>query len=141
MRYMLIVKATGYTEAGITNGRKHSEAMAAYKEALAGAGALLASEQLQPSFSGMRILYPANGERPEIVFGPFPVDQQLIGGYMLIDAATEEEAIQWALRMPVPEGRGAHEIELRKLEESPDRVRDPRALAMETDLKEQIGMI
>ncbi|MFM1652842.1 YciI family protein [Brevibacillus sp. B_LB10_24] len=141
MRYMLMVKSTGYSEAGVKHGREYNDAMIAFRQSLARAGVLLAAEDLQPSSSGIRITYPLQGGKPEVNVGPFPVDQQLIAGYTLIDVTTEEEAVEWALRMPVPISHGEYEIEMRKLQENLDAMRDPRALAMEGDLEDQINML
>lgn len=58
MRFMLIVKATGYSEAGVKISQEHNYAMIEYKNSLARAGALIAAEELQPSSSVIRILYP-----------------------------------------------------------------------------------
>jgi hypothetical protein len=137
---MLLVKATEFTEAGVSTSREHRDAMAAYKRALARAGALLAAEQLQPSSSGLRIMYPQHSGTPSVRAGPFAVDEELIAGYALIDAATEDEAVGWALQMPVPPGSGACQIELRKLVDFPDAIRDPRARALEADLEDQISI-
>ena len=141
MRYMLIVKATGYTEAGVKYSREYDEARTAYKESLARAGVLLADEALQPSATGLRIGYPVHGGEPEVTVGPFPVDQELIAAYTVIEVRLEEEAIDWARRMPVPNGPMAFGIELRKLEEDVDLPRDPCILAMELDLEEQRNML
>lgn len=141
MRYMLMIKATGYSEAGVQPGREHGEAMLAYKRSLARAGALLAAEELQPSSSGLRITYPPHGGEPEVQAGPFPVDQALIAEYALIDVETEDEALRWALRMPVPAGRGECRLELRRLGEQPDFLREPRMQAMESDLLDQLHML
>jgi hypothetical protein len=141
MRFILIVKATGYSEAGVKHSREHNNAIIAYKRSLAKIGALLAADELQPSSSGIRISYPLDGGEPEVKVGPFPVDRELITAYTLIDASTEDEAADWARRMPVPRGCGAFEIEMRKLEENPDPIRDPRTLAMEADLEDQINML
>jgi hypothetical protein len=115
---MLIVKATGYSEAGVDHSREHDAAMIAYKKSLAEAGVLLAAEELQPSSTGIRISYPSHGGEPEVQAGPFPANQELIAKFTLIEARTEDEALHWALRMPVPTGRGGCEIELRRLEDN-----------------------
>ncbi|QMV41497.1 YciI family protein [Cohnella cholangitidis] len=141
MRYMLIVKATGYSESGIHQSREHNDAKAAYKKSLAKAGALLAAEELQPSSTGIRITYPTHGGEPDIQAGPFPADHELMAEYILIDAKTEDEAVGWALRMPVPAGRGECEIELRRLEENSDSLREPRTRALEADLRDQLYML
>ncbi|WP_414858715.1 YciI family protein [Paenibacillus sp. Soil724D2] len=138
---MLIFKATGYSEAGVKICREHNDAMVSYKKSLARSGALLASEELQPSSSGIRILYPLHGGEPEIKTGLFPADQMLIAGYTLIDVNSEDEAADLALRMPIPRGHGAFEIEMRELKENMESTRDPRIQALETDLEDQINML
>lgn len=138
---MLIVKATGYSEAGINHYQEHDEAMIAYKESLAEEGVLLATEELLPSSTGVRILYPDQGGKPELQAGPFSVDEQLIAEYALIDVRSEDEALNWALRMPVPTGQGKCQIELRKLAEHDSSLRDPSTQVMEVGLQEQLNML
>ncbi|WJH36914.1 YciI family protein [Paenibacillus sp. CC-CFT747] len=106
MRYMVMIQATGFSEAGIGPGPEHEEAMAAYRRALAGAGVLLAAEELVPSAAGMRITYPAAGGEPEVEAGPFSADGGLVAAYAVLEVESEDEALQWVLRMPVPAGRG-----------------------------------
>lgn len=141
MRFMLIVKATGYVEAGVKYSREHTDAVNEYKKSLARAGVLLAAEELQPSSSGIRISYPLHGGEPEVKVGPFTVGQELIAGYTLIDVSSEDEAAEWALQMPVPKGLGAFEIEMRKLVDETDPMHNPRTLAMEAELEDQINML
>jgi hypothetical protein len=138
MRFMLMVKATGYTEAGVKFSREYTDMVILFKKSLARKGVLLAAEELQPSSSGIRILYPLHGGECEVKAGPFHVDHGLIAGYMLIEVSSEDEASEWARQMPVPIGMGAFEIEVRKLEET-ESVYDPRTLALEADLENQIN--
>lgn len=141
MRFMLLVKATGYTEAGVDHTREYSDAKIAYKRALAMSGVLLANGELQPSRAGFRIGYPTYGGEPEVLAGPFPTDQELLAEYALIDVRTEDEALNWALRMPVPADRGEFKIELRRLEDHSDDSQDPGVLAMKDDLQDQLSML
>src|SRR5262249_32655989 len=83
--------------------------MAAYTEELVRAGALLASERLQPSSHGVRVHY-ANWKF-SLTDGPFAETKELIAGFCLIQANSIEEAIEWAKRVPFQEG----EIEVRRL--------------------------
>lgn len=140
MRFMLIVKATGFLEAGVNHSQEHVDAMMAYKKSLARVGALLATEELQPSSSGIRICYSIHGGEPEIQAGPFPADQELVAEYMLIDVRTENDALKWALRMPVPADRMSM-IEIRRLEENSDTLPEPGIHAMEADLQEHLHML
>jgi hypothetical protein len=141
LRFILITKATGYSEAGVHQSQAHINEIIAYKKSLAMAGALFASEELQPSSTGIRISYPSYGGKPQVLGGPFPVDQELISGYTLIEVSTEEEALNWALRMPIPTGRGECEIELRRLEEHSISLWEPSIQAMEADLQDLLNML
>lgn len=141
MRFLLIVKATGYSEAGVNYSREHNAAMIAYKKSLASEGLLISVEELQPSSTGIRITYPSEGGEPEILAGPFPVDQELIAEYTLIDVHSEDEAIYWALQMPVPVGSGEYKLEVRRLREYQDFLRDPRTLVMAADLEDQLNIL
>ena len=69
---------------------------------------------LHPSANGIRISYPVPGGEPVITEGPFIVDN-LAAGFILIDVSSREEAIEWAMRMPDPQGFGEGQIELRQV--------------------------
>jgi hypothetical protein len=140
MRFMLIVKATGFLEAGINYNQEHVDEMMAYKKSLARVGALLANEELQPSSSGIRICYSPQGGEPEIQVGPFSADQELIAEYMVIDVRTENDALKWALRIPVPADRVSM-IEIRRLGEHSDTLPEPGIQALEADLQDHLHML
>lgn len=139
MRFMLVVKATGHYEAGLEPGSGWSLAMAAYREALAGAGALVAETRLLPSASGVRIAYPVPGGAPEVTAGPFARETEPLAGFMLIDVRSQEEAMAWAMRMPDPSGHGEGVIEVRELAEGErgSGLRGWKARAMEADLPDR----
>ncbi|GIN72387.1 hypothetical protein J14TS2_28620 [Bacillus sp. J14TS2] len=141
MRFLLIVKATEYSEAGLADERDYLQAMISYKKSLAKKGVLLADEGFQPSSTGLRITYPKKGGKPQVLTGPFPVDQELIMEYMLINVTTEDEALNWALRMPVPKERSKYRIELRRLKEKLESIQDPRIKVMEASLQEHLDML
>lgn len=141
MKFLLIIKATEYSEAGLADEKNYREAMISYKKSLAKKGALFADEELQPSSTGLRITYPKKGEKPQVLAGPFPVNQGLIMEYMLINVSTEEEALNWSLRMPVPKVRGKYEIELRRLKGELESIQDPGIKAMEASLQDHLHML
>lgn len=141
MIFLLIVKATAYTEAGIAYSKEHNNAMDAYKRALAKVGALLANEELQPSSNGIKVKYPMNGGKPRVQVGPFPLNEDFIAEYTLMDVKSEDEALNWALRMPVPVGKGEFELELRRLKENRGFLQEPRIKALEADLQDQLNML
>ena len=119
MRFMIIVKATKDSEAGVMPEEKLFAAMAAYHEALAKAGALLDGSGLQPSSKGWRIQYAGNQRR--LIDGPFTETKELIAGYTLIQVKSREEALEWTRRFPNPAGDGrVAEIEVRQLFELED---------------------
>ena len=119
MRYMIIVKATQDSEAGVMPEEKLIAEMAAYHEELAKAGVLLDASGLQPSTKGWRIKY--SGQKRTVVDGPFTEAKELIAGYTLIQVKTREEAMEWARRFPNPAGEGKpSEIEVRQLFELED---------------------
>lgn len=140
MRFMLMIKATGYSEAGVDPSREYTQARLVYRQEMAQAGVLLAAEELQPSSSGVRITYSSCGGEPSVQAGPFPTHTALMAEYALIEVKTGDEALNWALRMPVPAGLGEYEIELRRLEEPADAWREPRIRAMEADLQDQLDI-
>ncbi len=119
MRYMIIVKATKDTEAGVMPGEDLLAAMASYHEELAKAGALLDGSGLQPSSKGWRIKY--SGTKRSVIDGPFAETKELIAGYTLIQVKSREEAMEWTRRFPNPAGAGVQcEIEVRQLFELED---------------------
>jgi hypothetical protein len=90
MRFMMIVKATKHSEAGVKPTRELVEAMTAYNEDLAKAGVLLAAEGLHPSSGGIRITYPVPGDKPNVTAGPFEEEKKMVAGFTLIDVRSEE---------------------------------------------------
>jgi len=119
MRFMIIVKATNDSEAGVMPEEKLFAAMASYHEELARAGALLDASGLQPSSKGWRIQY--SGERRTFIDGPFTETKELIAGYTIIQVKSREEAIEWTRRFPNPAVDGRQgEIEVRQLFELED---------------------
>ncbi len=119
MRFMIIVKATAQSEAGILPEESLMAAMADYHEQLARAGVLLDGNGLHPSAKGWRIRY--SGGRSKLVDGPFAETKELIAGYTLIQVRSRAEALEWTRRFPSPMGdRYDGEIEVRQLFELED---------------------
>ena len=119
MRFMIIVKATGDSEAGVMPGEELLATMHRYHEELAKAGVLLDASGLQPSAKGWRIKYSA--DKRTFIDGPFVETKELIAGYSIIRAASKQEAIEWTKRFPNPAVDGEEgEIEVRQLFELED---------------------
>ena len=117
MRFMIIVKATADSEAGVMPDQQIFDAMADYHQELQDAGVLLDAAGLQPSAKGWRITY--SGRTRTTVDGPFTETKELIAGYTLIEVKSRDEALNWARRFPNPTGADG-EIEVRQLYELDD---------------------
>ena len=120
MRFMIIVKATKDTEAGIMPEGKELDrlvaAMATYHEELAKAGALVDGSGLHPSSKGWRIR--CSGGKRTVIDGPFAETKELVAGYTIIQVKSRQEALEWTKRFPNPAGEGKEaEIEVRELHE------------------------
>ncbi|MGD6855895.1 YciI family protein [Bacillus infantis] len=115
MLFMLIVKASKNSEGRNLPSPELMEAMTKYNEELVKAGVRVMAKGLHPSSEGMRLSFPKPGEGPVITEGPFAETNELIAGFILIDVKSKEEAIDWAKRMPDPQGYGEGQIELRQV--------------------------
>lgn len=119
MRFMIIVKATKDSEAGVMPEEKLIAAMASYHEELANAGVLLDGSGLQSSAKGWRITYA--GDQRTVIDGPFAETKELIAGYTIIQVKSKEEAMAWSKRYPNPAGEGKPaQIEVRQFFELED---------------------
>ena len=119
MRFMIIVKATKDSEAGVMPEEKLLADMASYHQELQKAGVLLDGSGLQPSKKGWRIKY--SGGKRSVIDGPFTETKELIAGYTLIQVKSREEAMEWTRRFPNPAIGGKDgEIEVRQLFELED---------------------
>lgn len=117
-RYMIIVKATKESEAGVRPTEEAFAEMAEYHEQLAKAGVLLDAAGLSRTSEGWRIEY-RNKDR-SFVDGPFAETKELVAGYTIIKTKTREEAIAWTKRFPNPAFGGNTYIEVRRLMELED---------------------
>jgi len=112
MRFMLLVRSTEESEAGVVPDKELFAAMAKYNDDLAKAGVLLALEGLHPSSKGARVKF--SGSKQTVVDGPFTETKELIAGFWLIEVKSREEAIEWVKRCPAP-FKGEAEIEVRQV--------------------------
>lgn len=114
MRFLMMVKASQESEAGYLPDEAALSAMTTFNEQLADAGMMLDGAGLRPSSDGVRVMF--SGGKPTVTDGPFSEAKELVAGYWLIQAASKEEAIDWAKRVPFVDG----EIEIRPLFEIDD---------------------
>jgi hypothetical protein len=121
MRFMILVKATKASEAGVLPEEGEMADMATYHEELANAGLLIDASGLRASSKGWRIRY--TGEKRTVIDGPFVETKELLAGYTIIRAKSRQEALEWTRRFPNPAGKGVDcEIEVRQLFELEDFV-------------------
>ena len=102
MRFMVMVKATEESEAGVLPDQKIFAEMGKFNEELVKAGVMLAGEGLHPSSKGARIRF--EGSKRSVIDGPFAETKELIAGFWIIQVKSKEEAIAWMSRAPFPAG-------------------------------------
>ncbi|MCC7179962.1 MAG: YciI family protein [Acidobacteria bacterium] len=117
MRFMVMIKATKESEAGVMPSEQLLAEMGKYNEELVKAGVLLAGEGLHPSSKGARVRF--KGRERTVVDGPFTETKELIAGFWLMQARSKDEVIEWVRRCPNPM-EGESEIEIRQVFEAED---------------------
>ena len=118
MRFMILRKGDKQTEAGVMPSQQLLEAMGAYIGEMTKAGVMLAGDGLKPTSKGARVKFRRG--KPTVTDGPFTESKEVIAGYCLIQAASMQEAIDWAKRWPALDADGEVEIEIRPLYEADD---------------------
>jgi hypothetical protein len=139
MRFMVIVKATKDSEAGVLPSTELLAAMGKYNEELVKAGIMLAGEGLQPSSKGARVKF--QGSKRTVVDGPFAETKELVAGFWLWQCRSKEEAIEWVKRCPNPMPGQEGEIEIRQVFEADDFGAEftPELREQERRISEQIA--
>jgi hypothetical protein len=117
MRFMVMVKATADSEAGVMPSQELLAAMGQYNEELVKAGIMQAGEGLHPSSRGARVRF--SGTSRTVVDGPFAETKDLVAGFWLWKCASLQEAIEWVKRCPNPMPTES-EIEIRQIFEAED---------------------
>jgi len=115
MRFMVIVKASKDSEAGVMPSTKVLTGIGKFNEEMVKAGVMLAGEGLHPTSKGARIKY--SGTTPSVRHGPFAVTNDLVCGFWLIQVKSRDEAIEWMKRAPFD---GGAEIEIRQVFDTED---------------------
>ena len=118
MRFMILVKASKDSEAGVLQNEKLLADMGKFNEELVKAGIMLAGEGLHPSSKGARVRF--SGSKRTVIDGPFSETKELIAGFWLWQVKSKEEAIEWVKRCPNPMPGVDSEIEIRQVFESSD---------------------
>jgi hypothetical protein len=112
---MIINKADDDTEAGRMVSQQVGEAVGKVVDDLSKAGVLLFAEGVHRSSLGARVKV-AEGKRT-VTDGPFAETKELIGGIIVVDVRTKDEAVEWAARLAEALG---NEVEVRRVVEEAD---------------------
>src|SRR6476469_1829169 len=118
MRFMILVKASKDSEAGVLPSAELLTAMGNYNEQLIKAGVMVAGEGLMDSSKGARVRF--SGSKRTVIDGPFAETKELIAGFWIFQVKSKEEAIEWVKRAPNPMPGTESEIEIRPVFEAED---------------------
>ena len=117
MRFMVMVKATKDSEAGVMPSEELLGAMAKFNEEMVKAGVMLDANGLQASSKGARVRF--SGDKRTVIDGPFAETKELVAGYWIIQVKSKAEAIEWIKRCPNPHAEDC-EVEIRQIFELED---------------------
>ena len=110
MKYMLLFYAPA-TEVERTQDDPASadywESWYAYMGAIYSAGIVTSGEGLQPPSTATTVRF-RDGQR-EVLDGPFAETKDMLGGYVIIEVPSLDDALTWAARSP-SSGTGSTEV-------------------------------
>ncbi|MGK3959807.1 YciI family protein [Sorangium sp. So ce118] len=112
MRFMILIKATKDSEAGVMPSEQLLTEMGKFNEELVKAGVMVAGDGLHPSAKGARVRF--SGDKRTVIDGPFAETKELIAGFWIWEVKSKEEAIEWVKRCPNPMLEDS-EIEIRQV--------------------------
>jgi hypothetical protein len=112
---MVLIKSDDRAEAGELPDEQLITGMLKFNEELAREGVLLSAEGLHPSSRGAKVSW--EGGKVTVVDGPFTEAKEIIGGFMMWQVSSMDEAIEWVKRMPASDGQDGT-IEIREIFES-----------------------
>ncbi len=117
MRVMVLIKATKDSEAGVMPSERLLTEMGNFNEELVKAGIMMDGEGLHPSSRAKRLRF--SGPNVSVVDGPFAEAKELVAGFWIWKVKSMDEAVEWARRIPNPDGTEG-EVEVRPIFEAED---------------------
>jgi hypothetical protein len=117
MRFMILIRATRESEAGVMPSEQLIADMMRFNEELVKAGVMLAGDGLHPSAKGARVRF--SGDQRTVTDGPFAETKELIAGFWIWQTKSLAEAVEWLKRCPNPMP-GESEVEIRQIFEADD---------------------
>ncbi|MEV0588647.1 YciI family protein [Nonomuraea sp. NPDC050310] len=110
-KYLLIMRGTDESNAALMADIDTLMARTGeFIEDMLKAGVLLAAEGLDDPAKGVVVDF--SGEAPVVTDGPYGETKELFGGFFLLDVASQQEAVEWAKRVPAAPGS---KIEVRRV--------------------------
>jgi hypothetical protein len=137
-KYMLIMRssdevATKFAEADFND---LLDAMGKFNDELIRAGVLLAAEGLDDPNSGVVVDF--TGDSPVVSDGPYGETKELFNGFYILDVASQQEAVEWAMRAPYTEGT---KTEIRRVPSIDEFPQDNVWVQKERAWREQTGQL
>lgn len=114
MRFLVMVKATPESEAGVMPSPEALAEMGAFNQELAKDGVILDAGGLEPTSRSARIRFA--GGKPTVIDGPFTEAKELIAGFWMLQGKSKEEIVERLSHAPFEDGQ----IEIRRLYEPED---------------------
>ncbi|HEX9478074.1 MAG TPA: YciI family protein [Methylomirabilota bacterium] len=136
MRFMMLVKASKDSEAGVMPNKELLAGMGELTEAMAKAGVLLAAEGLHASSKGARVTY--TGRKRLVTDGPFAETKELLAGFWIIEVKSRAEALEWASRVPFTDGEVVEVRQVFETSDFPADVLPPEDAAREDALRAEL---
>ncbi len=113
MKFMLLLKASQDSEAGVMPTMELMVEMGKYNQEMIDAGIMVAGEGLMASAKGARVEFV--GDKRTVTDGPFAETKELVAGFWIIQVTSKQDAIDWVKRCPHPMGGVDAQIEIRQL--------------------------
>ena len=136
MRFMMLVKASKESEAGMLPSKELIAAMGQFNEEMMKAGVMIAGEGLQPSSKGVRITY--SGSKRSVTDGHFAETRELLAGFWMIDVKSRADAVAWASRVPFTDGEVVEVRQVFEASDFPADVMPPEEAAREERLRDEL---
>ncbi|MEC3992401.1 YciI family protein [Actinacidiphila sp. DG2A-62] len=137
-KYMLILRGSdeAYAKMAETPFEEMLETMGRFNDELIRAGVLVAAEGLDDASKGAVVDF--SGEEPVVTDGPYGETKELFGGFYLIDVASQEEAVEWARRIPAMTGS---KCEVRRVPSIDEFPQDNEWIIRERAWRERTGQL
>jgi hypothetical protein len=137
-KYMLILRGSdeAYAKMAETPFEEMLETMGRFNDELIRAGVLVAAEGLDDASKGAVVDF--SGDEPVVTDGPYGETKELFGGFYLIDVASQEEAVEWARRIPAMTGS---KCEVRRVPSIDEFPQDNEWIIRERAWRERTGQL